>query len=264
MQGESFEPQYESLSTGLHARIGRKLFEPVTVLTAAHTALAILAMVCATVLGLAVRQRIATDSVVPALVTGVSRPLLVAGGAVAVWRWWPDRLDMVDALGWLAVPLLAISVASGAPGHLGSAHVFIAALAGGVFTVGIASGTRHYVNVAAAVGTVIGLGGTAALIRMWWAVPAQRLGMCVLVALLFLLTMAPTIALWVARIRPPYFRSITGRDLFRRSAGQPRGCGLPAWWKALKAARAKTRMGIRTPLRAARRSRRRRSAQITF
>ncbi len=219
VQGESFEPQYESLSTGL-ARIGRKLFEPVTVLTAAHTALAILAMVCATVLGLAVRQRIATDSVVPALVTGVAG-LLVAGGAVAVWRWWPDRLDMVDALGWLAVPLLAISVASGAPGHLGSAHVFIAALAGGVFTVGIASGTRRYVNVAAAVVTVCGLGGTAALIRMWWAVPAQRLGMCVLVALLFLLTMAPTIALWVARIRPPYFGSITGRDLFRRSAGLP-------------------------------------------
>ena len=174
VQGESFEPQYESLSTGL-ARIGRKLFEPVTVLTAAHTALAILAMVCATVLGLAVRQRIATDSVVPALVTGVAG-LLVAGGAVAVWRWWPDRLDMVDALGWLAVPLLAISVASGAPGHLGSAHVFIAALAGGVFTVGIASGTRRYVNVAAAVVTVCGLGGTAALIRMWWAVPPSDWG----------------------------------------------------------------------------------------
>jgi type VII secretion integral membrane protein EccD len=45
--------------------------------------------------------------------------------------------------------------------------------------------------------------------------------MCALVALLILLTMAPTIALWVARIRPPYFGSITGRDLFRRSAGLP-------------------------------------------
>ena len=33
--------------------------------------------------------------------------------------------------------------------------------------------------------------------------------------------MTPTIALWVARIRPPYFGSITGRDLFRRSAGLP-------------------------------------------
>ena len=218
-QGESFEPQYESLSTGL-ARVGRKLFEPVTVLTAAHAALAILAMVCATVLGLALRQRIATDSLVPAIVTGVAG-LLVAGGAGAVWRWWPDRADMMDALGWLALPLLAVSFASCAPGHLASAHVFIAALSAGVLTCGIASVTRRYVNVAAAVVTLCGLGGTAALVRMWWAVPAQWLGMGALVALLFLLTMAPTIALWVARIRPPYFGSITGRDLFRRSAGLP-------------------------------------------
>jgi type VII secretion integral membrane protein EccD len=45
--------------------------------------------------------------------------------------------------------------------------------------------------------------------------------MCVLVALLLVLTLAPTIALWVARIRPPYFGSITGRDLFRRRDGLP-------------------------------------------
>jgi type VII secretion integral membrane protein EccD len=218
-RGESFEPQYESLSTGL-ARVGKKLFEPVTVLTAAHSALAILAMVCATVLGLAVRQRISTDSLMPAIVTGVAG-LLVAGGAIAVWRWWPDRVDMIDALGWLALPLLAVSLACSAPGHLGSAHVFIAALSAGVLTCGMASVTRRYVNVAAAVVTLCGLAGATALVRMWWAVPAQRLGMCALVALLFLLTMAPTIALWVARIRPPYFGSITGRDLFRRSAGLP-------------------------------------------
>ena len=219
VQGESFEPQYESLSTGL-ARIGKKLFEPVTVLTASHTAVVILAMVCVTVLGLAVRQRIATDSLVPGIVTGVSG-LLVSGGAGVVWRWWPDRVDLLDGLGWLALPLLAVSLASGPPGHLGSAHVFIAALAAGVLTCGIASATRRYVNVAAAVVTLCGLGGTAALVRMWWPVPAQWLGMCALVALLFLLTLAPTVALWVARIRPPYFGSITGRDLFQRRAGLP-------------------------------------------
>jgi len=69
--------------------------------------------------------------------------------------------------------------------------------------------------------TLCVLGGTGAAARMWWPIPAQWLGMCTLVALLFLLTMAPTIALWVARIRPPYFGSITGRDLFRRNAGLP-------------------------------------------
>ena len=219
VEGESFEPQYESLSTGL-ARIGKKLFEPVTVQTAAHTALFILAMVCATVLGLSVRQRVSTDSLVPGMVTGVAG-LLAAGGAGAVWRWWPDRVDMVDGLGWLALPLLAVSLASGAPGQLGSAHVFIAALAAGVLTCGIAAATGRYLNVAAAVVTLCVLGGTVAAALMWWPIPAQWLGMCTLVALLLLLTMAPTIALWVARIRPPYFGSITGRDLFRRNAGLP-------------------------------------------
>src|SRR6185437_3962246 len=130
VEGESFEPQYESLSTGL-ARIGKKLSEPVTVQTASHTALFILAMVAATVLGLAVHQRTAGDSFVPSIVTGVAG-LLVAGGATAVWRWWPQRTDMVDGLGWLAVPLLVASLAGGAPGTLGSAHLFIAALAAGV------------------------------------------------------------------------------------------------------------------------------------
>src|SRR4051812_3211159 len=92
--GESFEPQYESLSTGL-ARIGKHLFDPVTVQTASHTALVILAMAAATVLGLAVHDRTASDSLVPSIVTGVAG-LLVAGGAMTVWRWWPQRTDMLD------------------------------------------------------------------------------------------------------------------------------------------------------------------------
>jgi len=219
VEGESFEPQYESLSTGL-ARIGKQLFDPVTVQTALHTALFILAMVAATVLGLALWQRTASDSLLPSIVTAAAG-LLAAGGAAAVWRWWPHRADMVDGLGWLAVPLLVVSLGCGAPGKLGSAHLFIAALAAAVLTCGLAAVTRRHINVAATVVTLCGLGGAVAAARMWRPVPAQWLGMCTLVALLLLLTLAPTIALWVARIRPPYFGSITGRDLFRRSAGLP-------------------------------------------
>lgn len=218
-QGESFEPQYEALSTGL-ARAGKKLFEPVTVQTAAHTALAIVAMVAATVVGLAVRQRLSGDGMMPSIVIG-GVGLLVAGGAVAVWRWWPVRHDMLDGMGWLAVPPIAVSVGAAAPGHLGSAHLFIAALAGALLSCGITAATQRRVTAAATVVTVCGVGGAVAAVRMWWAVPAQWLGMCTLVALLLALTMAPTIALWVARIRPPYFGSITGRDLFRRSDGLP-------------------------------------------
>lgn len=219
VDGESFEPQYESLSTGL-ARVGKRLFEPVTVQTAAHTALAITAAAAATLLGLAVRQRISTDAWTPSILTG-GVGLLSAGGAVLVWRWWPRRTDMIDGLGWLAVPLFTVALGSAAPGQPGAPHLFIAALTAAVLTWAVTAATGRYLSLAATVVTLSALAGTVAALRMWWPVPAQWLGMCTLIALLFLLTSAPTIALWVARIRPPYFGSITGRDLFRRSAGLP-------------------------------------------
>ena len=219
IEGDSFEPQYESLSTGL-ARVGKKLFEPVTATTAAHTSLAILAMISAAVLAIAVRNRIAGDSMVPSIVTGVLG-LLTIGGAAGAARWWPHRADLIGGFAWISVPLLAVSLGAGAPGAVGAAHLFITALAAAMLTCGVAVLTGRYINGAATVVTLCGLGGAIAAARMWRPVPAQWLGMCTLVILLFLLTLSPTIALWSARIRPPYFGSVTGRDLFRRSAGLP-------------------------------------------
>src|SRR3984957_15768810 len=219
IEGDSFEPQYESLSTGL-ARVGKRLFEPVTATTAAHTSLAILAMISAAVLAIAVRNRIAGDSMVPSIVTGVLG-LLTIGGAAGAARWWPHRADLIGGFAWISVPLLAVSLGAGAPGAVGAAHLFITALAAAMLTSGVAVLTGRYINVAATAVTLCALGGVIAAARMWRPVPAQWLGMCTLVILLFLLTLSPTIALWSARIRPPYFGSVTGRDLFRRSAGLP-------------------------------------------
>lgn len=216
-RGESFEPHYESLSTGL-ARIGKKLFEPVTAKTASNTAVVIVAMAAATVFALAVRVRACTTSFVPSIVTAVLG-VLVAIGMVAVWLWWPHRTDLVDGFAWIAMPLLSVSIAAAAPGPVGAAHLFIAGLGLAAMSWGIAAATRRHIAVTATVVTLCAVGGAVAAARMWRPIPAQWLGMCTLVGLLLVLTLAPTITLWATRIRPPHFGSITGRDLFCRSDG---------------------------------------------
>lgn len=217
--GESFEPQYESLSTGL-ARVGKTLFAPVTAETAVTTSLAILGMIVSTVLGLTVHTRLHTDSWAAGAATLVLGAAL-GFGAFSVWRWWPLRWRLSSGLAWLAVPLLAVGLAAAAPGTVGGAHVFIAALALAVLTCGLVAVTGRNMIAGATVVTLCAIGGLIAAVRMWQPVAAQRLGMCTLIGLLLLLTVGPTIALWVARIRPPHFGSITGRDVFRRSDGMP-------------------------------------------
>lgn len=217
--GDSFEPQYESLSTGL-ARAGQRLFDSVTAATAAHTALVIVAMAGTVILGLGIRMRVAADSPIPSIVTGAVG-LLAGGAALAVRRWWPQHPDLVGGFGWLAVPALAVSLGAAPPGAVGAPHVFITTLAAVLLICGLVVLTGRLIGTATAAVTLCVLGAAVAAIRMWLAVPAQWLGMGTMVALLVLLTTAPVIALRVAGIRPPHFGSITGRDLFRRSDGLP-------------------------------------------
>ena len=217
--GESFEPQYESLSSGL-ARAGRQLFRPVTAHTAVMTAVAILAMIVAAMVGLAVRARLHNDSWLSATAV-ITLGAVVAIGAITVSRSWPNQWQLAGGLAWLAIPPLAIGLAVVAPGRVGGAHLFIAALAAAVLTCALVAVSGRYVTAAATAVTLCAIGGLVAAVRMWQPVAAQKLGMCTLIGLLVLLSAGPTIALWVARIRPPHFGSITGRDLFTRGDGMP-------------------------------------------
>lgn len=217
--GESFEPQYESLSTGL-ARVGKRLFTPVTAHTAVMTALAILGLAVLASLGLAVRTRLNAESWVTALVV-LLLGAAVGFGAVSVGRWWPEQWELAGGLAWLAVPLLAVGFAAAAPGPVGGAHLFVAGLTVAVLASALVAVSGRYMTFAATVVTLCAIGGLVAAVRMFEPVGAQRLGMCTLIGLLVLLTGGPTVALWVARIRPPHFGSITGRDLFRRNDGMP-------------------------------------------
>ncbi|EUA03319.1 type VII secretion integral membrane protein EccD [Mycobacterium kansasii 824] len=208
--GESFEPQYESLSTGLAAMgkwLGRdggdRMFAPVTPLTAAHTAIAIIAMAVGVVVALAVRTRTFTDSLVPAAVAGGIGALLVVGAAV-VWWGWRERRDLFSGFGWLAVLLLAVASACAPPGSLGAPHGLIGVVVVllGAVAIGVVTQKRWQTAVVTAVVTVSGILAVVAVIRMFRPASVQVLAIWVLVGLLVLVRMTPTIALWVARVRP--------------------------------------------------------------
>ncbi len=110
-----------------------------------------------------------------------------------------------------------------AAGALGAAHALIGLVVVvlGAITIGVATRKRWQTAVVTAVVTVCGILAAVAAVRMFRPVSMQVLAICVLVGLLVLIRMTPTVALWVARVRPPHFGSITGRDLFARRAGMP-------------------------------------------
>lgn len=227
--GESFEPQYESLSTGLAAMgkwLGRDggdpMFAPVTPLTAAHTAIAIVAMAAASALALTLRARTFTDGIVPAAVAGGIAALLVIATSVVRWG-WRERRDMFTGFAWLAVLALAVAGACAPPGRLGAPHALIGLVLVilGALAIGVLTRKRWQTTAATAVITVCGILAAVAAVRMFRPASPQVLSICVLVLLLVLVRMTPLIALWVARVRPPHFGSITGRDLFARREGMP-------------------------------------------
>lgn len=248
--GDSFEPQYESLSSALAAtarRLGAqpeircqecghkadeqtvarllkvkvdRMFAPVTALTAAHTAVGLMALAVVVLSALAVRARMFSDSWPPAAAMTGLGALLTLGAAV-IRRNWPARDDLFSGFGWLAVLALSCAALCAAPGALGSPHLMIGLTVLALGAIGLSVLLRAQTAVATAIVTGAGIGGAVALARMWHPVSPPVIGICTLLGLLILLRMSPTIALWVARVRPPYFGSITGRDLFARRANMP-------------------------------------------
>lgn len=215
-------PSFGTLADRIGRDGGDRMFAPVTSLTAAHTAMAIIAMAVGVVLALTLRTRTITDSPVPAAMAGGIGVLLVIG-ALVVWWGWRERRDLFSGFGWLAVVLLAVAAACAPPGALGAAHALIGLVVVvlGAITIGVATRKRWQTAVVTAVVTVCGILAAVAAVRMFRPVSMQVLAICVLVGLLVLIRMTPTVALWVARVRPPHFGSITGRDLFARRAGMP-------------------------------------------
>lgn len=217
--GDSYQPQYEQLSTGL-ARLGQRLIGQVSAQIAARVAMVILAAVSVVIAALSVRIRTVTDNAVPAGITAAVGVLLVLM-AVLTGRWWPGRLGIIDSLAWQGVGLLTVAAYAVAPGQLGASHVMLAAVVAVVGAGAIGGVTHRHTGISAAVITVVSIGVLSVAARMWRAVPGQWLGMLTLLVLLLGLFSADRIALRVCGIRPPFFGKVTGEDIFATVKGMP-------------------------------------------
>ena len=100
-------------------------------------------------------------------------------------------------------------------------HAFLASLVAIVGALMLARFTGRHWTAAAAVITVAAAGFGAAAVRMFFAVPGQRIAVVMLVAVLVAARVAPSMGLWMAKVPRQSFGSITGRDLFARAPGQP-------------------------------------------
>ena len=125
------------------------------------------------------------------------------------------------------MPALAGGVAMVIPGRLNASHLFVSCLATGVWSAIVTGLTRRHIELGSATGALALLGALVAGAHEWLGLGLQRLGILGLLAGLLLVTVSPNVALWLARIRPPYFGSITGRDIFHRGDGMPVDAVIP-------------------------------------
>jgi type VII secretion integral membrane protein EccD len=218
-EGDSYEPQYEQLSTGL-ARVGKQLIGQVSAAVATNVALVILTAIAVVIAALSVRARTFTDGLAAASTTAAVGATLVLMAVLTV-RWWPRQHRIIDALVWQGSALATVAAYMVAPGRLGAPQLMLAGVVAVVAAAGIARWTGRHVSAAAAVITLAAIGAVSVAARMWSAVPAQWLGLITLLTLLVALFYAERVALRVCRVRPPYFGSVTGDDIFATDKGMP-------------------------------------------
>jgi type VII secretion integral membrane protein EccD len=217
---QRYEPNIENVSTAI-ARWAKNYFPTVTARDAVAVAVG-LTVVALAVSGLII-WRLRWESgggwLAPA-VFAITATVLVAAAMLAA-RMGAQRY-VIGAITWSALATAAVGGASTPPGaHPGAPHAFLAALVLVVGAVLLARFTgRYWVGVSAVI-TVAAAAFGAAAVRMFLAIPGQRIAVVMLVAVLVASRAAPALGLWMARVPKQSFGSITGRDLFARAPGQP-------------------------------------------
>jgi type VII secretion integral membrane protein EccD len=217
---QRYEPNIENVSAAI-ARWAKQHFPAVTAIDAVHVAI-VLTMVALTVSGLLVwRLRWAGPGgwLTPVIfgATGV----ILAVTALLSTRMGADEVT-VSALTWAALSALVITGACAPPGaHPGAPHAFLAAAVALVAAAGLGKLTgRYWVATTTVVVVSVAVLG-AAVARMFFEVPGQRIAVVVLVGVLTVSLAAPAIGRRLARVPRQSFESVTGKDMYERSPADP-------------------------------------------
>lgn len=129
---------------------------------------------------------------------------------------------IVDGTAWAALACAVLAGMATPYGQQpGAPHAFLASVVALVGVLVLARVTGRYWAAAAAVVTVATAIIATAVTRMFFEVPAQRIAIVTLMAVLIASRDATAIGLWMAKVPRQSFESITGRDMFSRAPGQP-------------------------------------------
>lgn len=215
---QRYEPNVENVSAAL-SKYAKGHFPAVSLSDARRTAVAMILVALAIAGVLLWRLRWASDFnlLVPALFGGAA--LALAASSVLTGRLGAERF-VTSALTWSSVTALVATAATAPPAtQPGAPHAFLAAVVALASALGIARFTgRNWVPAVTVVTVSTAVIG-AAVARMFFTVPGQRIAVVVLVAALLVSIAAPPIGRMLAKVPQQSFDSITGKDIFYRNPG---------------------------------------------
>jgi type VII secretion integral membrane protein EccD len=217
---QRYGPKIENISTAL-ARYAQEHFPMVSARDAVTVgaALTAAALVVAAIIVWRLRWGAGQHWVPVAVFGGGALILTVAALLGARMR---GAQVLVDGCAWAALALAALTGATGPGGAKpGAPHAFLAALVAIVGALMLARFTGRHWSAATTVIAVGAAGLAAGAVRMFFAIPGQRIAVVMTIAVLVAVRAAPTMGLWMAKVPRQTFGSITGRDLFARAPGQP-------------------------------------------
>ncbi|WP_421843097.1 type VII secretion integral membrane protein EccD [Mycobacterium sp.] len=134
---------------------------------------------------------------------------------------WPELRFAQDASATTGVVLSAACL-SALPPKIGTPNLFVAAVTLSVGATVLVVLRQRYWGLAAAVICTGGLVAIAAGVSLFAPLSGLQIGVGALVSALALITVAPALGLWCARIPRQPFRSLRNRDMFDHASGQPR------------------------------------------